>query len=133
MNRPISDASEQARRPHVFRHSLRSAGNASVIADWCLVPRRRTKRPSGCGVNRTVFELLRVLGNKRVRDSFARVTFLSDKLSLVRPHPTPPLCHWRSGFGLAGFGPKALFVSRCGRLVWDTARCRASSLSPCSL
>jgi hypothetical protein len=39
----------------------------------------------------------------------------------------------RSGLGRGGFGPKALFVSRCGRCVLESARWRANSLRPCSL
>jgi hypothetical protein len=34
------------------------------------------------------------------------------------------------GFGGGNFGPKALAVSRCGRLVRDSARWRASSVGP---
>ena len=41
--------------------------------------------------------------------------------------------HGPGGFGLGGLGPKALAVSRWGRLVRESARCRASSLRPCSL
>src|SRR4051812_44388355 len=37
------------------------------------------------------------------------------------------------GLGRGGFGPKALPVSRWGRLVRDNSRCRANSLIPCSL
>src|ERR1700761_1505541 len=34
------------------------------------------------------------------------------------------------GFGCVGFGPKARVVSRCGRLTFATASCRAYSWSP---
>ena len=38
----------------------------------------------------------------------------------------------RDCLGRTGFGPKARALSRCGLFVRDNARCRASSLTPCS-
>ena len=45
----------------------------------------------------------------------------------------PSDAHRPGGFGWTGFGPKARAVSRCGRCVRESARWRASSLTPCFL
>jgi hypothetical protein len=47
--------------------------------------------------------------------------------------PTSPPCYGGGGFGRGGFGPKARFVSRWGRLVRDRACWRFSSWIPSSL
>ena len=65
--------------------------------------------------------------------SFDRLTLTLDANWIAEFPAISTNNHNGGAGGCVGFGPKARAVSRCGRLTFDIARCRAYSSSPTSL
>jgi len=63
--------------------------------------------------------------------AFARDMRKRDKYvtHLISHHTQSGVVHSPGGLGWTGFGPKARAVSRCGRVVRESARWRANSLT----